>query len=83
MLTVYNYFAFKCYGINIKEAFRWNYSICSLLADWRLQGKNDFEEPEQLPRQELCMSQSITNPILHDNMSHSLFNPEQAGELDW
>jgi len=30
--------------------------IASLLADWRLQGKNGFEELEQLLRQELCMS---------------------------
>lgn len=30
--------------------------IASLLADWRSQGKNGFEELEQLLRQELCMS---------------------------
>jgi len=30
--------------------------IASLLADWRLQGKNGFEELEQLLRRELCMS---------------------------
>jgi hypothetical protein len=30
--------------------------IAFLLANWRLQGKNDFEELEQLLRQELCMS---------------------------
>ena len=30
--------------------------IASLLATWRLQGKNGFEELEELLRQELCMS---------------------------
>ena len=30
--------------------------IASLLADWMLQGKNGFEELEQLLRQELCVS---------------------------
>jgi len=34
--------------------------IASLLADWRLQGKNGFEELEQLLRQELCMSKTNT-----------------------
>ncbi|MDF1558011.1 MAG: transposase, partial [ANME-2 cluster archaeon] len=29
--------------------------IASLMADWRLQGKNGFEELEQLLRRELCM----------------------------
>ena len=30
--------------------------IASLLADWRLQAKNGFEELEQLLRRELCIS---------------------------
>ena len=38
---------------NGAENYQYN---ASLLADWRLQGKNGFEELEQLLRQELCMS---------------------------
>ena len=34
--------------------------IASLLADWRLQDKNGFEELEQLLRRELCMSYTNT-----------------------
>ena len=36
--------------------------IISLLADWKLQGKNGFEELEKLLRRELCMN--LTNTLI-------------------
>ncbi len=41
------------------EAENYQY-ITSLLASWRLQGKNGFEELKGLLRKELCMSSTNT-----------------------
>jgi len=47
----------KIIGCFCSENGAENYQyIASLLADWRLQGKNGFEELEQLLRRELCIS---------------------------